>query len=154
MTFSFGLQSIEKKFPGPGEIRIALVLVVTTPAAVLAGPRVLAISRAGHRLATLGMGLGVILRAGEQTLDLVQQPDGTSICVRPAPLRFATSISDAAESVVDSELPQGPGGQLARLEASQPIRRRGASMASSAGMPDIAAREIGELQLPDALAFC
>jgi hypothetical protein len=25
------------------------------------------------------MGLGVILRAGEQTLDLVQQPDGTSI---------------------------------------------------------------------------
>jgi hypothetical protein len=37
------------------------------------------------------MGLGVILRAGEQTLDLVQQPDGTSIGVHPAPLRFTAS---------------------------------------------------------------
>jgi hypothetical protein len=41
-TFSFGLQSIVKVLPGPGEIRIALVLVETMPAAVLAGPRMLA----------------------------------------------------------------------------------------------------------------
>ena len=37
MTFSFGSQSIVKLFAEPGVIRIALVLVETTPAAVL-GP--------------------------------------------------------------------------------------------------------------------
>jgi hypothetical protein len=46
MTFSFRSQSMVKKVPEPGVIRTALVLVVMTPVAVLAGPGMLATLRA------------------------------------------------------------------------------------------------------------